>query len=66
MSGQCGKGGIRKHTPIVSEAQRGLFGAEYARRKKGKKGRMKGITDIELRRHLAEARGKVLKERTGR
>lgn len=50
----------RKHTPIVSEKQRGLFGAEYARRKAGKKGRMKGITVEELRSHLKEAGEKRL------
>lgn len=53
----------RAHTPIVSKKQRGLFGAEYARRKAGKKGRMKGITVAELRRHLKESRGKKLPKR---
>jgi len=51
----CGK---RKHTPIVSKKQFGLFGAEYSRRKRGKKPRMKGITTEELKRHLKEVRGK--------
>lgn len=55
--------GHRKHTPIVSEAQMGLFGAEYARRKAGKQGRMKGITLAELKRHLKEAKGKKLAKR---
>ena len=50
----------RKHTPIVSEKQRGLFGAEYARRKKGQKGRMSGITKTELKGHLEEVGGKKL------
>ena len=50
----------RKHTPIVSEAQSGLFGAEYRRRKKGQRGRMKGITTQELRSHLKEVGGKKL------
>ena len=50
----------RAHTPIVSEKQRGLFGAEYARRKKGLKGRMPGITKTELRSHLKESKGKKL------
>lgn len=50
----------RKHTPIVSEKQRGLFGAEYARRKAGKKGRMPGITKAELKSHLKEVGGKEL------
>ena len=53
----------RKHTPIVSEKQRGLFGAEYARRKAGKKGRMPGITKAELKGHLEEAGGKRLPEK---
>lgn len=52
--------GHRKHTPITSEAQRGMFGAEYAHRKAGKKGRMKGITTEELRSHLKESKGKKL------
>jgi hypothetical protein len=50
----CGKGGTRKHTPIVSQAQAGLFGAELARRRAGKVPRMKGITTEELRSHLHE------------
>lgn len=32
-----------KHTPIVSEKQRGLFGAELARRRAGEEGHMKGV-----------------------
>jgi hypothetical protein len=56
----------RKHTPIVSKAQRGMFGAEYARRKAGKKPRMKGITREELRGHLKESKGKKLPKRTTR
>lgn len=50
----------RKHTPIVSEKQRGLFGAELARRRAGKKPRMPGITVKELVAHLRESRGKKL------
>lgn len=50
----------RKHTPIVSEKQRGLFGAEYARRKEGKAPQMPGITKAELKSHLEEAGGKNL------
>lgn len=58
MPGQgCSK---RKHTPIVSEKQQGLFGAEYARRNAGKKGRMPGITKTELKSHLKESAGKNL------
>lgn len=64
MTGILGcKGSKRKHTPIVSEAQRGKFGAEYARRKKGLAPRMKGITTEELRIHLEEVRGKKLPRR---
>lgn len=50
----------KKHTPIMSKAQRGLFGAELARRRAGKKPRMKGITVEELERHLEESAGKKL------
>lgn len=50
----------RRHTPIVSKKQRGLFGAELARRKKGKRGRMGSITTKELRSHLKESKGKKL------
>jgi len=56
------KGCKRKHTPIVSKRQRGLFGSELARRRSGKKGRMSGITTKELRGHLRESRGKDLPE----
>lgn len=66
------KKGSRKHTPITSKKQRGLFGAELARRRAGKKSRMKGITTAELRSHLHESKGKKLpkkvwmSERTGK
>lgn len=53
----------RKHTPITSKAQQGLFGAELARRRKGFKGRMNGITTEELRGHLKESAGKSLPEK---
>ena len=53
----------RKHTPVVSKAQLGMFGAEYRRRKTGKKPRMKGITTAELRSHLHETAGKKLPAR---
>jgi len=53
----------RKHTPITSEAQRGLFGAELARRRAGKKRRMPGITTEELERHLEESGGEELPKR---
>jgi hypothetical protein len=67
MPGKCCKGKKgRKHTPIVSKRQRGLFGAEYGRRKAGKKGRMKGISTRELKSHLKESRGKKLPARSKR
>ena len=59
----------RKHTPIVSEAQRGAMGAAYAA-KTGEipvselfgpaKKMFKGMSKAELRRHLKESRGKRL------
>lgn len=58
------KHGKRKHTPITSKKQRGLFGAEYRRRKEGKSGRMPGITQEELRSHLKESKGKKLPSRS--
>ena len=60
----CGKGGHRKHTPIVSKAQRGKFGAELKRRRTGKKAQMPGITTKELSSHLKESGGKKLPART--
>ena len=56
----------RKHTPIVSKAQRGLMGAELSRRKRGKTPRMKGITKEELREHLKESKGKKLPKKARR
>ena len=61
----CRKSG-RKHTPIVSEKQRGFFGAELARRKKGKKGKGKTLTIADLRSHLKEAKGKKLPKKSRR
>ena len=55
-----------KHTPIVSRAQRGLMGAELARRRAGKKGRMEGMTTEELRSDLKESAGKKLVSRVKR
>ena len=55
----CSKSG-RKHTPITSQAQQGMMGAELARRRAGKKGRMKGMTTAELESHLHESAGKKL------
>ena len=55
----CGKGG-RKHTPIVSEAQRRLFYAKAG----GKKTKAEGLTRKEAKRHLKEVEGKKLPERS--
>lgn len=49
----------RKHTPIVSEKQRGLFGAELRRAREGKARKTK-MSVAELRRHLHESKGKDL------
>lgn len=50
----------RKHTPIVSKKQAGFFGAEYARKKTGKKGRT-DMSKAELKRHLQEYGGRNIK-----
>lgn len=49
----------KKHTPIVTEKQRGFFGAEYRRGKKGKS-KKTGMSQAVLKRHLSEAAGKEL------
>lgn len=59
-SNMTGPGCNKKHTPITTDKQKGLFGSEYARRKAGKKGRMSGISTAELKSHLQEAKGKDL------
>ena len=58
----CGKGGHRKHTPIVSRKQRGFFGAELARKRAGKETRT-DMTEAELERHLEESAGKKMPAR---
>jgi hypothetical protein len=63
MPGNCCKKSGHKHTPIVSKAQQGKFGAELARRQSGKQSQMKGITIEELRSHLKESKGKHLPAR---
>ena len=50
----------RKHTPIVSKKQRGFFGAEYKRKKAGKKGKTK-MSKTVLKRHLKESKGRKLR-----
>lgn len=49
----------RKHTPIVSEAQRRLFGAVASGSTE-----LPGLSKAEARRHLKESRGKDLPEKT--
>ena len=57
----------KKHTPIVSKAQRGVMGAALAK-KKGKKIKLRGpakkvaksMTKTKLRAHLKESKGKKL------
>jgi len=49
----------RKHTPIVSKAQRGFMGAELARKRAGKRTKTK-MSEAELSRHLKESKGKKL------
>lgn len=64
----CGKKGKKhkKHTPIVTESQRGAFGSAYGAKKAGKGKPSKtpqGIWEMpaaEIRRHLKEAGGKRL------
>ena len=57
----CRKSG-RKHTPITTEAQRGLMGADYARGKKGET-KKTGMPQPELKRHLKEVAEKRLPAR---
>jgi len=59
--GGCTK---RKHTPIVSKKQQGLFGSELARRRAGKKSKMPDISTAELETHLRESKGKKLPKRS--
>jgi len=60
MSASCGH---RAHTPITSKAQQGLMGTELARRRAGKKSRMKSMKIKELVSHLKESAGKKLPSR---
>ena len=68
----CGKKGKRKHTPIVSGAQRGAFGSAYGAKKSGKAKPAKTPSSIwqipmgELKSHLSEAGGKKLPKRVRR
>ena len=54
----------QKHTPIVSKAQRGMMGAELARRQRGEKGQMPRMSIPLLESHLRESAGKKLPKRT--
>ena len=56
----------RKHTPIVSEAQRGMMGSELGRRREGKKSRMPSMITGELESHLHESAGKNLPSRVSK
>ena len=53
----------RKHSPIYSQAERGLFGSELARRRRGEAPHMPSITTEELESHLRESKGKKLPKR---
>ena len=57
MPGKHCKG--RKHTPIKSKAQRGLFGAVAG----GKKTKATGLSVKEAKRHMREVAGKKLPRR---
>jgi hypothetical protein len=56
----------RKHTPIVSQAQQGMMGAELGRRREGKKPLMPSMTTAELESHLEESAGKDLPYKVGK
>ena len=68
MPGKHGKR-HRKHTPIVSGAQRGAFGSAYAAKKAGKRkpplvpAAIWKMPLAELKRHLKESKGKKLPKR---
>ena len=51
--------GYKKHTPIVSEKQRGFFGAELGRKRAGERTKT-GMSEKVLSRHLRESKGKKL------
>jgi len=52
----------RKHTPIVSDAQRRLFAADAY----GKKDILPGLSKQEAKEHLEEVKGKKLPEKVGK
>jgi hypothetical protein len=51
-------GAYRKHTPIVSEKQRRLFGAVAG----GKATKATGLSQTEAKKHLKEVKGRKLPE----
>lgn len=53
----------KRHTPIVSEKQRGFFGAELARKRAGRVTKT-NMPEEELARHLHEAKGKNLPKKS--
>jgi len=55
---------LGKHRKIVSQKQRGLFGAELARRRAGKEPRMPGMTTASLEYDLRQSKGKKLPRRS--
>ena len=65
----CGKGGHRKHTPIVSKKQRGLFGAAYGAKRSGKPmpsyvpESLANVSASVLKAHIEEAGRKKLPKR---
>ena len=54
----------KKHTPIVSEAQRGFFGAELARKRAGKTTKTE-MSEEEMARHLKESKREKLPRYAG-
>lgn len=65
---ECSKtksGKHRKHTPIVTEAERGFFGAELQRKREGKQART-GMSEKQLVEHLKESKGKNLPKKRSR
>lgn len=57
-----GPGCNKKHTPITSKAQRGLFGVWKGNPSR----RPKSITEKEVSSHLKESKGKKLPARKGK
>jgi hypothetical protein len=53
----------RKHTPITSKAQRGLFGAELRRRRSGRSVSIPSLKTKDIVSHLKESKGKNLPAR---